>query len=171
METIHDGRRLDAMCADVAQQHASLRRALPRIHSSLATVSAATAPPGLDLIRVAFTALADLIETHLSKEEHLLLPALRALCEAEDAGRSRPPLPFATLLHPIRMLETEHLRIENALDQLRDYAADVWREPATSEWRHCLGELSRLDEELRTHDRFENEVLFPAALDLERRLL
>ena len=69
------------------------------------------------------------------------------------------------------MMEAEHLRIETALDILRDFAADASAGPASPEWRRCLGELRHLDDELRSHDRFENEVLFPAALELERRIV
>lgn len=171
MNSFHDAERpLDAMCADMARYHASLRESLPRIRHCLDTLSTGNAPPAVDLMRVAFTALADMLEAHLTKEENLLFPALSALSDAERTGRGRPPLPFATLLYPIRMMETEHLRIENALDILRNFAADS-SEPASPEWRMCLGELRQLDDELRVHDRFENEVLFPAALDLERRLL
>jgi iron-sulfur cluster repair protein YtfE (RIC family) len=69
------------------------------------------------------------------------------------------------------MMEAEHLRIEHALDIRRDFAADASATPASPQWRRCLGELCHLDEELRSHDRFENEVLFPAALELERRVV
>ena len=172
MNPIHDtGRTLDQMCADMAKYHASLRESLPRIRQALDHLSNQDVPPAVVLMRAAFTALADMLEAHLSKEENILFPALSAMSDAERSGRGRPPLPFATLLYPIRMMETEHLRIENALDQLRSFAADASAEPMSPEWRRCLGELRDLDDQLRDHDRFENEVLFPAALDLERRVL
>jgi iron-sulfur cluster repair protein YtfE (RIC family) len=37
-------------------------------------------------------------------------------------------------------------------------------------WRQCLTQLAQLDADLREHHRTENEVLFPRALELERRL-
>lgn len=172
MNLSHDASRpLDAMCADMAQYHASLRRSLPRIRASLDALAANDPPPAVALMRAAFASLADMLESHLTKEENLLFPALSALLDAERMGRSRPPLPFATLLYPIRMMETEHLRIENALDILRQFATDAAAAPSSAEWRRCLGELRHLDDELRDHDRFENEILFPAALDLERRVV
>ncbi len=95
----------------------------------------------------------------------------RSLARADREGGSRPALPFPTVLHPIRMMETEHVRIEVALDCLRQAThALVAGEGAPEGWRHCLSELSRLDSELRAHHRAENEVLFPRALELERRL-
>jgi regulator of cell morphogenesis and NO signaling len=160
------------MCHDIVDRdHAPLLHWLPRIRETLISLASGESPPAADLMRVAFIALADLIEAHLAKEENLLFPALTALSDAERAGRNRPPLPFATILHPIRMLEAEHLRIESALDQMHELAADVPPEEATPQWRRCMMELQQLDVTLRRHHQFENEVLFPAALDLERRVL
>jgi len=162
---------LDVMCADIeARFHAPLHRSLSRIREGLTALSTSAGPPAVDVMRGAFIAFANLVEAHLAKEENLLFPALTALSDAERSGRGRPPTPFATILHPIRMMEAEHVRIENALNQLRDFAGDVAAESAPG-WQMCLSELQRLDGELRTHHRFENEVLFPAALDLERRVV
>lgn len=174
MDPVHDpGLPLDVMCHDiVTRYHAPLHRALLRIRETLSELADANAPPSIDLMRVAFIALADMIEAHLAKEENLLFPALTALSDAERSGRGLPPLPFATILHPIRMMESEHMRIESALDQLREFARDgSGADASTAGWRECIDDLLRLDDDLRDHHKFENEVLFPAALDLERRIL
>jgi regulator of cell morphogenesis and NO signaling len=174
MEPVHDaGRPLDAMCHDIMSwYHAPLRHALPAIRTALAELADGDAPPAVDLMRVAFAALAEMIEAHLAKEEHLLFPALIALAAAERAGRTRPPLPFATILHPIRMMEAEHLKIDSGLEQLREFARDVLgADAADPRWKQCVADLRNLDDDLRDHHRYENQVLFPAALDLERRLL
>jgi regulator of cell morphogenesis and NO signaling len=102
----------------------------------------------------------------------LLFPAIAALAEADRAGTRRPPLAFATVLHPIRVMEAEHARIERAVGRMRELAQAV-PEPDTlsPNWRHCMADLATLDAELREHHRAENEVLFPRALEVERRLL
>jgi regulator of cell morphogenesis and NO signaling len=174
MEPADDGRRpLDVMCDEIVERyHAALRRSLPRIRDELAHLYAtATSPPILRLA-TAFGELAELIEAHLAKEENLLFPALEALANAERMGRSRPPLPFVTVLHPIRLMEAEHVRIELALDRLRELVLAV-SEPDTlsASWHQCMAELSHLDDDLREHHRTENEHLFPQALELERRIL
>jgi regulator of cell morphogenesis and NO signaling len=169
MDTADDSVRLVATTCDdhVERTHASLHYALPRLRDELAAL-AAPGPPNasLDRVRAAFAELADQIQSHLAKEENLLFPALDAL------SRGRPPLPFVTIVHPIRLLEAEHGRIEAALDGLRALAqeADVPVSLADG-WSGCLARLAELDRELREHHRRENEVLFPAALDLERRVL
>lgn len=164
---------IDVLCeAIVDRYHASLQEQLPRIRDELAAISASAASPAVEMLRVAFAEVADQIASHIAKEEHLLFPAIAALSSAERAGAHRPPLAFATVLHPIRFMEAEHGRIEMALDRLRELARAV-SEPDTlsPHWHRCIAQLAKLDAELREHHRSENEVLFPRALDLERRLL
>ena len=169
---VDNGTNIEVLCdAIVDRYHASLQEQLPRISDELASLSATAASPTLEMLRVAFSEVADQINSHLLKEEHLLFPAIAALSTAERTGGRRPPLAFATVLHPIRFMEAEHSRIEMALDRLRELARAV-SEPDTlsPNWQRCMADLAKLDVELREHHRTENEVLFPRALDLERRL-
>lgn len=164
--------RIDALCHEIVQRyHASLHRSIDRIQDAFSRLTPVSTP-ALEATRVAFAQLEELIESHLAKEEQLLFPALQALAAAEREGRGRPALPFSTLLHPIRMMEGEHVRIEVAVDHVREAARTV-DEPVAllPQWRECLSELALLDSDLREHHRAENEALFPRALDLERRIL
>jgi regulator of cell morphogenesis and NO signaling len=158
--------------AIVDRYHASLQETLPRIRNEMASMSAAAASPAVEMLRTAFTEVSEQIESHLAKEENLLFPAIAALSAAERAGARRPPLAFATVLHPIRFMEAEHARIEMAIAGLRQLAREV-PEPDTllPAWRQCMADLAKLENELREHHRTENEVLFPRALELERRVL
>ena len=164
---------IELLCeAIVDRYHASLQEALPRIREEMKTVSAAAASPAVEMLRVAFDEVSEQIESHLAKEEHLLFPAIAALSAAERAGDRRPPLAFVTVLHPIRFMEAEHQRIESAIERVRELARVVPEPDSLSpNWRRCMADLAQLDNELREHHRTENEVLFPRALDLERRLL
>jgi regulator of cell morphogenesis and NO signaling len=174
MDRLHDaGRSLDAMCDEIAERyHASLYRILPAIAEKLMHVAAMSQSAEFERFKIAFADLAAQIRAHLAKEENLLFPAVVALSTAERAGHARPPLPFATLLHPVRMMEGEHARIEQALDQLRALALAV-PEPGSlvPAWRDCMRDLAQLDAELREHHHVENEELFPRALELERHLV
>ena len=163
---------VELLCdAIVDRYHASLQEALPRIRDEMQSLSASAASPFVEMLRVAFADVAEQIESHLAKEEHLLFPAIAALSIAERDGTHRPPLAFATVLHPIRFMEAEHARIEMAVERLRELARAV-PEPDTlsPNWQRCMADLAKLDIELREHHRTENEVLFPRALELERRL-
>lgn len=174
MEHPDDGRRpLDVMCDEIVERyHPALRRSLPRIRDGLAHLNATAKSLTILRLSAAFGELAELIEAHLAKEENLLFPALEALATAERRGDTRPALPFATVLHPIRLMEAEHVRIELALDRLREMVLEV-SEPDTlsAAWHDCMAGLAQLDDDLREHHRTENELLFPRALELERRIL
>lgn len=164
-----DTRPLDVMCDLIVDRyHTPLHRRLPLIRIQLAELTTSNGNTPIEAIRVAFTDLADRIESHLSKEEHLLFPAIEALAAAKRLQRSRPSSPFATVLYPIRMLEAEHAQIERSLADLRDLMRAV--PESGPEWHACLAELTDLDAQLHEHHRAENEVLFPGALEVESHL-
>ncbi len=167
------GASLDVLCdAVVDRYHGSLREHLARIRDRLAAMRATAPSAALAMVQLAFREVAEQIASHIVKEENLLFPAITALADAERAGGHRPPLVFATVLHPIRLMEAEHDRIEVALDHVRELARAVTVPDAMAPaWQQCLADVATLDAELRAHHRTENEVLFPRALELERRLI
>jgi regulator of cell morphogenesis and NO signaling len=165
-------RPLDALCDDIVDRyHAPLRRRLLRIREALAVAAENGSGKPLESMRWVLADLAQHIDSHLSKEEYLLFPAIAALASAERDERPRPQSAFVTVLHPIRMLEAEHANIEEELERLRELAREA-SGPATTTpaWRHCMADLAELDEALREHHRTENEVLFPRALETEHGL-
>jgi regulator of cell morphogenesis and NO signaling len=165
-------RPVDELCERiVAHHHAFLYRALPVLVEDLGRLAGDDGGGTLAETRAAVADLVQQLKGHLSKEEHVLFPALVALAQAEREGGSRPPLPFPTVLHPIRMMESEHTRIDATMGRLRALTHEFAPpEDASPAWRRCLAELAELDVDLREHHRTENEVLFPRALELERRL-
>ena len=174
MDRTDEGRRpLDAMCNDIVERyHAALRRSLPRIRDELAVFAASSALAAAREMCEVFAELADQIDGHLAKEEHLVFPALSALSALETHALPRPSTTFATVLHPIRLLEAEHMRIEVTLGRLRELALTIAEPDSLSEpFRHCMIELAELDQHLREHHRIEHEILFPRALELERQVL
>ena len=174
MDPIDEGRRpLDVICDDIVERyHAALHQSLPGIRRKLAAFAAETPAPAAREMCEVFGELAEQIESHLAKEEHLVFPALAALSRPEASPFLRPVATFATVLHPIRLLETEHVRIELTLDRLRELALTIGEPDSLSEhFRRCMIDLAELDAHLREHHRIENEVLFPRALEMERQLL
>ena len=165
-------RPLDVLCVDIVERHhASLHRDMPAIRVELAALCAQSDSPALREVRIAFADLADQIEGHLAKEEHLLFPALESLAAADREGGRRPSMPFVALIHPIRLMEAEHLRIELAMEHLSELLLEV-PEPISllPGWRRCLVALAQLNRDLIAHRHAEDDVLFPRALELERHL-
>lgn len=163
---------LDALCREViARYHAPLHRRLPRMRAALDRLAADGGNRDVEVMRRVFAGLADRLESHMAKEEHLLFPAIIALAGAGRERGGRSGSPFVTVLHPIRMLEAEHAAIEAALDQVRALARDLDGPDVRSPgWQRCLADLAELHADLHAHHRTENEVLFPRALEAERRL-
>ena len=165
---------LDELCdAIVERHHTYLHGAIPLVRGWLGALGAREPleVPALAETRAAFGELADQLLGHLAKEETILFPALAALAQAEREGASRPPLPFPTVLHPIRLMESEHAHLEHGLERLRAATKDFDVPPDGSDaWRRRYAELARVDREVRAHMLAENDLLFPRALELERRL-
>ena len=162
---------LDALCDDiVVHDHGPMRLRLSRIREALTELADAGGGPQFDSTLQAFADLAYRIESHLSKEEHLLFPAIAAIARVARDRQDLQRSPFVTVLHPIRMLEAEHASIELELDRIRALAPAVAAGPTTTRWQRYLTELADLRSALREHHRAENEMLFPRALDAERQL-
>lgn len=156
----------------VDRHHRYVQGAIPALRQALAVAmdswGAAHAPLGA--IQVAFEELADELDAHMAKEEHILFPAIREMARARRRGQVAAGAAFATLLHPIRAMESEHARARQLLTDLRRdshgyQAPDV----ADEQGRECYRQLARFDDDLETHIHLENDVLFPRTLDLERQ--
>ena len=121
-------------------------------------------------INALFEELADELESHMAKEEHILFPAIRELARAQRRQQAAPAAAFATLLHPIRAMESEHTHARQLLVDLRR-ETESYRAPAAADdgGRECYRQLARFDEDLETHIHLENDILFPRTLDLERQ--
>ena len=163
---------LDELCALlVKRHHAQLNRLAASIRRQLLELAGADSGPSLQEARAIFDGIVDQWRAHLAKEENILFPALGALARARREHLGRPALPFPTVLHPIRVMEGEHDRVVQLLVRL-GAVAEGMNPPAESRtrWRRCAGELAGFDAALRAHMRFEDDVLFPRALELERHL-
>jgi regulator of cell morphogenesis and NO signaling len=171
-ETAVESLPLDALCDRiVADTHARAHAAVPRIRGRLAALAAREPRSAAPALHQAFAALADRLLAHLAKEENILFPALTALAEADRAGRSRPPLAFPTVLHPIRVLESEHVQLTAGLETIETIVRGAGQPAADDEaWRVVLNDLAKFGAELVAHVTFEAEVLFPLALELDRRV-
>ncbi len=136
-----------AETAELAQSildshHALLRRELPRLAEALAG-----APPRL---RVPFQHLRRVMDDHMAKEENILFPAILALARGEAAGGCGVGGPIAQMM-------AEHDEIRTLEEALRSASREAGPlEPS----------LLALLDDLGVHAAKEDELLFPAALEL-----
>jgi regulator of cell morphogenesis and NO signaling len=166
---------LDGACAAiVSNHHVPLRGALDALRHAFSGLARAFDSDRtlIEGTRVRLEQLAEAVHAHFAKEEYILFPALAALAEAHERGGALPRLPFPSVSHPIRVMEGEHERIEHNLAWLESFAADFEVSDARDEaWLQFRRQLADLAEQLTSHAHFENDYLFPWALDVEQRLL
>ena len=133
----------------------------PELRESLAQVAfeIAALPPGhgADALRAAFNKLSEVLQPHLTREEHTLLPVIQHL---EDCWTKNEPVSMSLvggLKKPIAALVLEHAAIIEKLEIVR----------AASEPTPLAETIAALTHELREHIHLENNVLFPRACAIE----
>jgi len=145
---------VEDLCSHIiAQHHAYLRQALPRLHELVATVirvHGATHPELAELGET-FERLRSELEPHLASEEDRLFPA----CIAAERGNS------AVDEELLREHEHDHACVGAALDRLREQTngyADDGALCATHQT--LLRALAHLERDTHQHVHKENNILF-----------
>ena len=129
------------------------------------------AHPELVLLAEAFDQLADDLAHHLAKEENILFPFIAALLAARREGQRAPLTPFGTIQNPVRVMELEHQHAGDDMRHIRTLTGD-YQPPAEAcpTWRACYAVLDEFERDLHAHVHLENNILFPAAAQLEEEL-
>jgi regulator of cell morphogenesis and NO signaling len=154
----------------VDTHHAYVRSALPTICAHLAKLVDVhgSRHPELRRIAAAFEEVNRDMRQHMKKEECVLFPYIRELAAGNDAPFSSP---FGTVENPIRMMRREHQQAGDELRLIRTLANDyVAPADGCTTYRVTFAELAQFEQDLHRHVHLENNVLFPKAIELERRL-
>jgi regulator of cell morphogenesis and NO signaling len=111
------------------------------------------------------------LAVHMQKEERVLFPYLRALVDAERAGRGLERPPFHSAANPIRVMHEEHDAAGIYLRKLRELSSGYTTPPdGCGTFRALYESLASLERDLHQHIHLENNVLFPRAVELEKRV-
>jgi len=124
--------------------------------------------PELAEIAACYGTLRADLEPHLTKEEQVLFPAARELAAAGTA----PSFPFGSATNPISVLLTEHDTVGELLVQLRELT-NGYQTPADgcASYAALFTGLGELEADTHLYVHKENNVLFPAVVALEQRLV
>ena len=127
--------------------------------------------PELLTVRELFRRLCDDLRPHMFKEEVVLFPYIRQLEQAAAEGRPAPFAPFGTVRNPVRMMMLEHDTAGEILRELRAASGD-YSAPADGcmSYQALYRALEEFEADLHQHIHLENNVLFPRAAELEKRL-
>ncbi len=142
--------------------HDYTRNALNHIASMLDTIEKTGHTLSAELAQCLHEMEADLLP-HLLKEERILFPYIVAL---EQNPQSPPAACFGSLANPIRMMEAEHAALKTILGRLRALTLNYAPVPDADIGR-LYTVLAELDADLLQHIHWEDDILFPRALQFE----
>jgi len=128
------------------------------------------AHPELLELQDILVALVESLVPHMQKEENVLFPYIQQLEFAVDSGLPAKPPHFGTVRNPIRMMMAEHDVDGERLQKMRELTAGyALPEGACPSFTALYAGLEDLERDLHRHIHLENNVLFPAAAELESR--
>lgn len=119
-----------------------------------------------------FHEIANELNAHMQKEEHVLFPFIRAIGKAKREGTPLPPPPFGTIQNPINMMEMEHTGAGDILRKIAELSNN-YTPPADAcnTYRALYHSLEEYQNDLFQHIHLENNILFPKAIKFEQELL
>lgn len=125
--------------------------------------------PELFKLQTIFLALADSLIPHMRKEEAVLFPYIQALESSLTHGLPFQQPHFGTVANPIRMMMADHEEDGERLRVMREITSDyTLPEGACPSFTALYAGLQDLEKDLHRHIHLENNVLFPAATELEK---
>lgn len=128
--------------------------------------------PELILVDELFSALSDELEMHMFKEEQILFPYVRLITSAEKNQAKFSPPPFGSVVNPVSVMEHEHESAGIAITEIRRLTNDFTPpEDACNTYKAFYAGLKEFESDLFLHVHFENNVLFPGAAAMEKRLM
>lgn len=126
--------------------------------------------PELAEIKGQFDACAGELTAHMKKEELMLFPFIRKMVTAKQAGHNTVSAAFGTIAHPIHAMmhehDTEGARFRRISALSNRYTAP---EDGCGTYRAAFAMLKAFEDDLHLHIHLENNILFPAAVEMEQR--
>jgi len=158
----------------VQEYHSYVRENIPTLLAYLTKVNKVHGNnhPELNEILILFIGCGEELTHHMLKEEAILFPAIKKLAEAERLknGLSKPFF-FGTLSNPIDAMKQEHTTEGDRAARLTELTANFTPpEDACTTYRVSYQKLHEFINELYTHIHLENNILFPRAVELEKKI-
>ncbi len=117
-----------------------------------------------------FNAVCTDLEPHMQKEERVLFPYIVDLEYRCSNSLAVPFPPFGTVTHPIEVMTNEHEEVGDLLAGMRELTNDYeLPEGACPSFKALYHRLAEFERDLHQHIHLENNLLFPRAIDLERK--
>ena len=157
----------------VQRHHRSVREESPRLQLLLEKVvnRHGGAHPELRSIQDLFAALSQELFAHMLKEEQVLFPYLQKMEAAASAAGVRPEACFGSVEFPIARMLADHDDAGELLARMRELSGQYQApEDACPSYRGLYHGLQEFERDLHQHVHLENNILFPRAVEVEKKL-
>lgn len=127
--------------------------------------------PVLLEIKKLFNEAAGVIAVHQKKEELILFPFIRKMADAEKNNKEfLRPRATKSVESPVDMLTQEHHQQSDLFVKIGELSHDYTSPDVVDDIKESLDLLKEFEINLHRHLHLENNILFPKALKLEKKL-
>lgn len=127
--------------------------------------------PELFEVNALFTESAHDLGEHFQKEECVLFPFIEKLAQAAQSGIPLEPSHFGTVENPIEMMKHDHTiegdRFAKIAEITQGYTPPA---DACNTYKVTYAMLEEFENDLHRHIHLENNILFPKAIELEKKI-
>lgn len=156
----------------VITHHAYVKQQMPSIFEYVQKVAFKHGQRHPEMLKVleTFAAVQKEMKEHMEKEELVLFPRIKAL-EKSITKNEQPNRETSYLQSPITVLEGEHDHAGRLLEKIRDLTNNYTPPTdACTTYRLSLSSLQAFEFDLHHHVHLENNILFPTALSLYKKM-
>lgn len=127
--------------------------------------------PELLEIEKLFNASAGELAMHMKKEELMLFPFVRKMMSAQSEDIKAHPPHFGTVQNPVQAMMHEHDTEGERFRQISELS-NQYTPPADAcnTYKVAFSLLKEFEDDLHLHIHLENNILFPKAVALEKKL-
>ncbi|HYK77627.1 MAG TPA: iron-sulfur cluster repair di-iron protein [Daejeonella sp.] len=157
----------------VNTHHQYVRDSIPFISELSQKVARVHGSNHPEMIQVAeiFARVAQDLSLHLTKEERILFPHIKALAAVKRDGTPMPATPFGGVKNPVQVMEMEHEQAGEDMVIIRELTSDyTLPSDACTSYSILFKKLEEFEGDLHQHVHLENNILFPKAIELEKEL-
>lgn len=157
----------------VQTHHAYVKNEMPQINEYLHKVASKHADRHPELFKIfqTFAAVKEEMEGHMKKEELILFPRIKELEKLANNEAGQFQMNIGYLQSPINVMEHEHDHAGSQLNEIR-LMTNEYTPPqdACTTYRLSFAALKAFETDLHHHVHLENNVLFPKAIELFKKL-
>jgi regulator of cell morphogenesis and NO signaling len=155
--------------------HAYVKQTLPALTASLTGFANGHKAkyPHLQAVAEVFLALCEELEEQVQKEECSIFPYIKQVYKAYIGRETYGSLFVKAMAGPLdRFPDREHKRLSALLMELREMTGQYSFDAGVcTNYQVVFNKLREFDADLVQHKHLENNILFPASLDMQKELL